>query len=143
MPTIIHFDISADDVNRAKDFYGKLFGWKIKKFPGPMEYYLIETEDAEGKKGIGGGIAKREKPYQKITNFIRVSSIDEFIKKVKKLGGKIIESKTAIPGVGYIAGCKDTEDNIFGLIEVDKNANDGGVRNFFAPFSCLVTLRSH
>lgn len=122
MPTIIHFDISADDIKRAKDFYGKLFDWKIEKFPGPMDYFLIETEDSEGKKGISGGIAKREKPYQKITNFIQVPSIDEYIKKVKKLGGKIIEPKTAIPTVGYIAGCSDTEDNIFGLIEVDENA---------------------
>ncbi len=87
-----------------------------------MDYFLIETEDSEGKKGITGGIAKREKPYQKITNFIQVPSIDEYIKKVKKLGGKIIEPKTAIPTVGYIAGCNDTEDNIFGLIEVDENA---------------------
>ncbi len=122
IPTIIHFDISADDIKRAKDFYSKLFGWKIEKFPGHAEYYLIETENSEGNKGIGGGIAKREKPYQKITNFIQVPSIDEYIEKVKNLGGKIIEPKTTIPTVGYIAGCKDTEDNIFGLIEVDKNA---------------------
>ena len=122
MPTIIHFDISADDIERAKRFYTGLFNWKIERFEGPLEYYLIQTDTPEGKKGITGGIAKREKAYQKITNFIQVPSIDEYIEKVETLGGQIVEPKTAIPTVGYIAGCKDTEDNVFGLIEVDKDA---------------------
>ncbi len=117
MPKIIHFDISADDVTRAKNFYHDLFGWKIEKFPGPTEYYLVDTTDEKGEKGLTGGIAKREKSYQKITNFVQVSSIDEYMEKVKKLGGEIIEPKTQIPTVGYIAGCKDTENNIFGLLE--------------------------
>lgn len=121
MASIIHFDISADDVLRAKNFYEKLFGWKIEKFPtGPTEYYIIETFAKTGKKGIGGGIAKREKAYQQITNFIEVDSIDEAIAKVRELGGQIVEPKSAIPDVGYIAGCKDTEGNIFGIMEVEK-----------------------
>lgn len=119
MPSIIHFDISADDVLRAKNFYEKLFGWKIEKFPGgPQEYYLIETLATTGKKGIGGGLAKREKHYQKITNFVEVESIDEAIAKVRELGGEIVEPKSAIPDVGFIAACKDTEGNIFGIMEV-------------------------
>lgn len=121
MATIIHFDISADDLQRAKKFYEQLFDWKIEKFPNsPQDYYIIETQTTTGEKGITGGIAKREKDYQKITNFIQVDSIDDSISKVKELRGQIIEPKTAIPTVGYIAGCKDTEDNIFGLIEVEK-----------------------
>jgi predicted enzyme related to lactoylglutathione lyase len=122
MPTIVHFDISADDIERAKDFYTKLFGWKIEKFPGPTEYYMIETTTSTGEKGTTGGIARREKAYQKITNFIEVPSIDEYMARVEKLGGRIIEPKAAVPTVGYIAGCVDTEDNIFGIIEIDPNA---------------------
>ena len=118
----MHFDISADNIERAKNFYHKLFGWKIEKFPGPIEYYLIETHSSKGEKGISGGIAKREKEYQKITNFVEVQSITESIAQVKMLGGKIIEPKTAIPTVGYIAGCLDTEGNTFGIIEIDKSA---------------------
>ncbi|WP_281542248.1 VOC family protein [Maribacter aestuarii] len=121
MASIIHFDISADDVLRAKNFYEKLFGWKIEKYPtGPQEYYLIETLAKTGKQGIGGGIAKREKADQQITNFIEVDSIDEAIAKVKELGGEIHEPKSAIPNIGYIAACKDTEGNVFGLMEVVK-----------------------
>jgi hypothetical protein len=122
MPTIVHFDISADDVERAKRFYSELFNWKIEKFPGPTEYFLIETASLDGKKGVSGGIAKRENPQQKITNFIAISSIDEYMAKVETLGGKIIEPKMAIPTIGYIAACQDTEGNTFGLLEIDKNA---------------------
>jgi len=124
MPTIVHFDISADNIERAKKFYNKLFDWKIEKSLGPTEYYLIETRTSKGEIGITGGIAKREKDYQKITNFIEVPSIDESITNVKLLGGKIIEPKTAIPTVGYIAGCLDTENNIFGIIEITQTPND-------------------
>ena len=121
MASIIHFDISADDVLRAKNFYEKLFGWKIEKFPtGPTEYYLIETLAKTGKKGIGGGLAKREKKYQQITNFIEVDSIDEAIAKVKELGGEIVEPKSPIPDLGFIAGCKDTEGNVFGIMQVSE-----------------------
>src|SRR5574337_1302430 len=124
MATIIHFDISADNVERAKGFYEKLFGWTFTKFPGsPQEYYLIETKNSAGEKSIGGGMAKREKEYQRITNFIQVDSIDKSIADVLKLGGQVIEPKTAIPTIGFIAGCKDTEDNMFGLIEPVLNEN--------------------
>ena len=122
MPAIVHFDISADDIERAKGFYQGLFNWKIENFPGPTEYYMVETTTSAGEKGITGGIAKREKAYQKITNFIEVPSIDEYMARVEKLGGKIIEPKATVPTVGYIAGCLDTEDNVFGLIEIDPNA---------------------
>jgi len=119
MASIIHFDISADEPLRAKRFYEQLFGWKIENFPGsPVEYYLIETRNETGGKGISGGIAKREKEYQKITNFIQVDSIDKSIEKVKELGGQIMEPKTEIPNIGYIAGCQDTEGNIIGLMEL-------------------------
>mgnify|MGYP003626241348 FL=1 len=119
MASIIHFDISAEDVLRAKSFYENLFGWKIEEYPsGPTEYYLIETLAKTGKKGIGGGIAKRQKSGQNITNFIEVDSIDEAIAKVRELGGEIVEPKSMISKIGYIAGCKDTEGNSFGLMEV-------------------------
>ena len=122
MASIVHFDISADNIQRAKMFYEQLFGWKIERFPNSSpEYYLIETRTATGKKGISGGIAKREKEYQRITNFIQIDSIDESMAQVKELGGQVIEPKAAIPTVGHIAGCKDTEGNVFGLIEVGKN----------------------
>lgn len=122
MATIAHFDVPADDPARAKTFYEKLFGWKFNQMPGPMEYYLIETTDLEGKPGVGGGLGKRGAPDQRITNYIGVQSVDEHLLKAKKLGAKVIMPKTAVPGWGYLAILRDTESNTFGLWQEDKGA---------------------
>ena len=122
MSTIVHFDIPAEDINRAKNFYEKLFDWKIEPVPGPMEYFNISTKDEEGNDSIGGGMGMRGQPEQKITNFIGVDSIDEYIKKVEDLGGKILMPKTTIPGFGYLATFLDTEGNTLGLWKTDETA---------------------
>jgi len=87
-----------------------------------MEYYLIDTEDLEGKPGPGGGLGKRGSANQRITNYIGVSSVDEYLLKVEELGGKILMQKTAVPGFGFLAICMDTENNTFGLWEDDEKA---------------------
>lgn len=93
MSTIVHFDVPVDDIKRAKNFYEKLFNWKIEKMPGPMEYYGITTTDEKGKIAIDGGMGIRGQPEQNIINYIGVPSIDEYIKKIEELGGKIIMKK--------------------------------------------------
>jgi predicted enzyme related to lactoylglutathione lyase len=137
MPTIVHFEIPADDVERAKKFYCDLFGWKMEKWPGAdgkdsssssnMEYWIISTTDDKGNKAaIGGGMMKRHDPpdqhHQHITNFIDVSSVDEYSSKIDKLGGKVVVSKMAVPGMGYFAVCHDTENNSFGIWESNESA---------------------
>lgn len=122
MPTIVHFDISADDPERAKGFYEQLFDWRIQLLPGPIGYYLIETTDLNGEKGVGGGMARRHKPEQGVTNSVGVNSVDDYLARVEKLGGKIIEPKRPVPGWGYTAVCLDTESNPFGLWEDNKDA---------------------
>lgn len=66
MPTIVHFDIPADDLERAKSFYSKLFGWKFEKPIETMEYYLIDTEDLEGKEGQVEALEKGEVQNRKL-----------------------------------------------------------------------------
>ncbi len=122
MPTITHFNVPADDVERAKKFYTELFGWKIEKLPGPMEYYGISTTNEKGEEGLGGGMSKREDPHETITNYVAVPSIDEYAAKVEKLGGKMVTPKMSVPGYGYLAVCLDTEHNVFGLWETDEHA---------------------
>ncbi len=122
MPTITHFMIPADEMERAKKFYTELFGWKIEKHPGPMEYYGITTANEKGEECLGGGMARRENPQETIVNYVDVPSIDEFIAKVEKLGGKIVLPKTVVPEIGYTAVCLDTENNTFGLWETNPNA---------------------
>ena len=122
MPTIVHFDIATDDPERAKKFYERLFDWKMESPPGMTDYYLIETKDLSGEEGVRGGLGKRGESGQRITSYIGVSSIEEYSAKVEKLGGKVIQSKMTVPGQGYLVICFDTEDNMFGLWQEDKNA---------------------
>ena len=121
MPRIIHFDIPADDPARAQRFYQETFGWTFEKWDGPMEYWMTKTGD-EKQPGINGGLAKRMPGQIGVTNTIDVNSVDEFAKKIQSKGGKVIMPKMAIPQVGYFAQCMDTEGNIFGIIQMDKNA---------------------
>ena len=125
MPTIVHFEVPADDVERSRKFYSDLFGWKFEKWPGMesgMEYWIINTTDNEGGKAVGGGMMKRQNPQQGITNFIDVTSVDEYLAKVQSLGGKIVAPKQAVPTMGYFAVCLDTENNTFGIWETNPNA---------------------
>ncbi|AGB49415.1 lactoylglutathione lyase family protein [Methanomethylovorans hollandica DSM 15978] len=120
MPTIVHLDIPADDPERASKFYSRLFDWNIELNP-EFEYYMVHTQGLDGTDGPGGGIGKRQGD-QKITAYIGVPSVDEYITKVESLGGKTVAPKIAVPGMGYLAVCLDTENNTFGLWEDNADA---------------------
>jgi predicted enzyme related to lactoylglutathione lyase len=137
MPTIVHFEIPADDIERAKKFYTDLFGWKIEKWPWmnngdsssssssssyDMEYWKITTTDEKGNKALGGGMMKRQMPQQPNINYIDVKSVDEYSSKVEKNGGKVVVSKRAVPEMGYFAVCLDTENNAFAIWESNESA---------------------
>ncbi|HEX7179227.1 MAG TPA: VOC family protein [Nitrososphaeraceae archaeon] len=128
MPTLVHFEIPSDDIDRSKKFYNELFGWTIEKLPEEslpegMEYFIISTVDDKGNKALSGGMMKRQNPQQQgITNYIDVKSVDEYSTKVEQLGGKVMIPKKPVPGMGYFAICSDTENNSFGIWETDANA---------------------
>ncbi len=116
MSAIVHFDVPVEDVVRAKKFYSTLFGWKFDAFPD-MQYNLITTTNLDGSPGVGGGMGKRMEPSQRIMNYFGVTSLDAAMKQVKSLGGKVLTEKMAVPGMGFLATCMDTEGNTFGLFE--------------------------
>lgn len=118
--SIVWFEIAADNVERAKSFYGALFGWKIEELAGPMEFWHIDTGSGDATRD--GEMMRRRAPEHGITNYVGVPSVDEFESKVQTLGGKICVPKTAVPQMGYFAVCQDTENNMFGLWEKDRNA---------------------
>src|SRR5580704_2857874 len=112
--SVVWFDIPADDLDRAKTFYSKLFGWKIEQFPGMttpdgQTYLHINTGGPDA--SPDGGMMKRVHEDQPITQYISVPSVARALEKVRKLGGKICVEKTAIPQMGYFAVCFDTEGN--------------------------------
>jgi len=118
----VWFEIPADNVERARAFYGKLFGWKIKKFPGPMTMPYWHIDTGGGDQTPDGGMMKRQSPEHGITNYVNVASVDQAAAKVQRLGGKIIMAKSPVPQMGYFVICQDTENNTFALWERDQNA---------------------
>ncbi len=123
MPTICHFEIPADDIERIRKFYTELFGWKIEKPDLQNEYWIITTTKKNGEGGIGGAIEKRQNPQHHITVNIDVPSVREFTVRVEELGGTVFVPKTAVPGKGYYAYCLDPEGNYFVIWEEDKKAH--------------------
>ncbi|MBX4210475.1 VOC family protein [Candidatus Parcubacteria bacterium] len=119
-----YFEIQADDVKRAKNFYEKIFGWKFNEMKGwPVEYYRIKTD------GLNGGLLKRPSqtpPPQHGTNAyvcsMEVKNFDETAEQIKNLGGKIALPKFPVPGICWQGYFLDTEGNTFGIFEVDKKA---------------------
>ena len=124
MPTVQHFEIPADDVERAIKFYKGVFDWTIQKLANPedpsKDYWFFDTKDENGNKGIGGGLMKRQAPEHSVTNYITVSSVDDYTSKIEDAGGKVIMPKTEIPDMGFIIVFLDTEKNMFGLYEAIK-----------------------
>ena len=121
MSRIVHFEIPADNPERAIKFYEKVFDWQIEKWDGPIEYWLIMTGE-EDKPGIDGGLARREDPTTGVENTIDVKDLDASLANVKASGGEVFRPKMAVPGVGWMAYIKDTEGNVFGLMENDSEA---------------------
>jgi predicted enzyme related to lactoylglutathione lyase len=122
MPRVIHFEINVDEPERAVKFYKDVFGWKVDKWEGPIEYWLITTGEKD-EPGIDGALTRRMNPSATTINTIEVPSVDDFISKVANAGGKVISPKQAIPGIGYFAYCQDTEGNVFGIMQEDRTAS--------------------
>jgi predicted enzyme related to lactoylglutathione lyase len=111
---MIHFEIPADEPDRAIKFYTDVFGWKINRMPGSqMQYWLVDAGDAK-EPGINGAIMARGQE-ECIIDTISVPDVDEYIRKIRSGGGKILRSKTTVPGVGYMAYFEDTEGNKLGI----------------------------
>jgi predicted enzyme related to lactoylglutathione lyase len=121
MSRIIHFEVPADDIDRARKFYAQALGWEFTQFGGPMEYWLVKTGPT-GAPGIDGGMLKREQQGQAPMLVAGVANIDQAIAQVSNAGGVPVVPKMAIPGVGWAAYFLDTEANCFGVFQDDTNA---------------------
>ncbi len=115
MSKVIHFEIPADDVNRAIKFYKDVFGWEIEKWE-QGDYWLVST-GPEDEPGINGAIMPK-KSGDKVRDTISVNSYEEFAKKIESQGGKMLTEKMTIPGMGFNGLFQDTEGNVFGIIEI-------------------------
>jgi uncharacterized protein len=127
MPRVVHFEIHADEPQRAMRFYTDLFGWQFKAYAGPMPYWLITT-GPDGTLGINGGLMQRMHPLtgnDGVIGFVctvDVDDLDSSFARALELGGKVALPKMPIPGIGWLAYVKDTEGNVLGLMQPDSGA---------------------
>lgn len=121
IPRVVHFEFNVKNVDKAIDFYKNVFGWKIEKWNGPIDYWLVMTGE-EDEEGIDGGLGFEEEDFPKVVNTIDVKDIDEVIKKIEKKEGIILRPKHAVPGVGWLAYFKDPDGIVSGIMQEDPNA---------------------
>jgi predicted enzyme related to lactoylglutathione lyase len=131
--SIVHFEIHASNVERAINFYTKVFDWRVKQW-GDLQYWAVFTGRSQYQQdgtpvGMDGGLLPRRgnSPADgaAVNGFvctIETLNIDATSQAVIDNGGQVVVPKNAIAGIGWQAFCKDTEDNIFGLIQNDQNA---------------------
>jgi uncharacterized protein len=126
MNKVVHFEIPADDISRAKDFYKQAFDWEITDYPMPNGSILTGVTTAEidpathmpkEAGAINGRMLERRAKTPAPVITIRVESIDNSIEKVLELGGKIVIPKKEFPGMGFYVYVADTEDNVIGLFQ--------------------------
>jgi predicted enzyme related to lactoylglutathione lyase len=115
---VAHFEIECDDVERAKRFYERVFGWKIRAW-GPPNYYLIDSSTA----GIGGDLRERQHRGAGNCGFVCTITCEDLkatMSAVVAHGGAIAAPEYRIDGVGNLAYVTDTEGNRIGLMQQDK-----------------------
>jgi len=118
---VVHFEIPADNLERAKAFYQNAFGWQINQYPG-MEYHMVGTTPVDQKTqmptepgAINGGMTKRSNEVKSTVITVDVADIDSSLKSIEKLGGKVVQNKQPVGDMGFTAYFRDTEGNIVGL----------------------------
>ena len=121
-----YFDLTVIDLGAARRFFEQVLGWRCERFPMPYEYYRIRAGAAD-EPGIDGGIGSTQdaplsggKPMTQVT--VAVPSVDDVVTRVRANGGRVIEPKMPIPGVGWYATCAEPGGLIFGVIEADAHA---------------------
>ena len=121
---VVHFELPADNPERARKFYKSTFGWKLETMP-QFDYTMIQTGEAN-EQGmpkepgyIGGGMAKRGAPVEHTVVTIKVDDIEQALKNIEKNGGKTVQKKQAIGdgAMGFTGYFKDPEGNIVGLYQ--------------------------
>ncbi len=108
---VVHVEISAANVEAAGKFYQELFGWKLQHVP-EMNYTMWEAGD-----GTGGGfnLVSEENPAGQVLVYIDSDDIEADLRKVEKLGGKILHEKMEIPQTGWFGIFQDPTGNVLGL----------------------------
>lgn len=126
MPRVIQFAIGASDPEQQAEFYQKTLGWRITREElaapwGKIPFWKIET-GGKDQPGIDGFMLQGPQPGAITVNVVEVASLDEAVHRVEQQGGKILEGRQPVPGIGWLAVCQDPQGMMFDLLEPDANA---------------------
>jgi uncharacterized protein len=117
---VVHFEIPADQPERAQGFYREAFGWTVHSIPG-MGYTLFQTAptdpQVQERGAINGGMMRRQHPVLGIVITVQVEDVEATLRAVERAGGKVLRGKAEVPGVGWAAYVQDTEGNTVGLVQ--------------------------
>ena len=110
---ITHIEIPADDLERAKRFYGAVAGWEFSAMDGYPDYFLFRSGE-----GAGGGLGTRgESVGDVIRDYISVDSLEDAVAAAQQHGGSVVTPPSDVPGQGRFAAVLDSEGNEIGLWE--------------------------
>jgi predicted enzyme related to lactoylglutathione lyase len=119
---VVHFEIPADNADRARKFYSSVFGWKMNTMP-EMNYTMVGTGDSD-ENGmpktpghINGGMGPRGGPLEHPVVTIQVDDVEAALQEIEKSGGTTLQKKMAIGdgAMGFTGYFKDSEGNTIGL----------------------------
>jgi uncharacterized protein len=119
---VVHFEVPADDLERAQGFYREAFGWQLSPIP-QMSYTLVSTApvDDQGQPtepgAINGGMLQRGGPITSPVITVEVENIDRALARIEELGGKTVVGRQAVGDMGFSAYFSDSEGNVVGLWE--------------------------
>ena len=118
---MVHLEIPAGDTERARAFWGGLFGWEFQAFEGsPSEYHMTRFSDAQG-----GAIMEADGDGRGPRVYFDVDDIRAATARVAELGGEASDAMP-VPGMGWFSTCSDVEGNEFGLWQTDPDASMPG-----------------
>ena len=122
MNPVVHFEMPYKDRKRAASFYQSAFGWQMQQMGEDMgNYVVVQTGDPKEPGGINGGIYAPPSGATKELNayscVVGVDNIDAAMANVKSAGGQLMGDKMDIPTIGTFVRCKDTEGNIFTMLQ--------------------------
>jgi uncharacterized protein len=113
-----HMELTTDNPGKAKEFYGKLFGWGLEDTQMPNGTYTMVTAG----EGPGGGIMQKPNPQVPTAwlPYVLVDSVESTVAKARQLGGKIMMDKQVIPQMGAFAIVSDPTGGAIGVWEEAK-----------------------
>jgi hypothetical protein len=130
MARVVHFEIQADDLERAKQFYGAALDWSFEDYSAMTgsPYWGIST-GPDDQSGINGGILQRPvsapAPEQGTNAYVCTVQVDDYDateRKILDAGGRVALPKTALAGMAWQGYYLDTEGNTFGIHQPDPDA---------------------